>query len=105
MSLLLPHHGHLRLILTAVLVLVVIPFVVGFWWRFRNESQRQRLWALTISWTPVLNIYMGIYDSTILVLAGLLLTAEFYSRGYRADSLPFVYKCFRLALYLSPWFT
>ena len=105
MRLLLPHHGHLRLILTAVLVLLVIPFVVGFWWRFRNESQRQRLWALTISWTPVLNIYMGIYDSTILVLAGLLLTAEFYRLGVRPSSLPFAYKSLLLLLYLSPLFT
>ena len=105
MRLLLPRHGHLRLILTAVLVLLVIPFVVGFWWRFRNESQRQRLWALTISWTPVLNIYMGIYDSTILVLAGLLLTAEFYRLGVRPSSLPFAYKSLLLLLYLSPLFT
>lgn len=105
LRLLLPHHGQLRLILTAVLALLVIPFVVSFWWRFRKNSQRQRLWALTISWTPVLNIYMGIYDSTILVLAGLLLTAEFYRLGVRPSSLPFAYKGLLLLLYLSPLFT
>jgi hypothetical protein len=53
----------------------------------------------------VLNIYMGIYDSTILVLAGLLLTAEFYRLGTRSSSLPFIYKCLLLGLYLSPLFT
>ena len=105
MRLLMPHQTYARWAITAVIALVVIPLLVAKWWRLREASQRRLLWALTITWTPVLTIYMGIYDSTILVLAGLLLTAEFYSRGYRSDSLPFIYKCFLLALYLSPWFT
>jgi hypothetical protein len=105
MRLLLPHHTHLRWAITAVLVLPVIGFLIAKWWRLREETQWRLLWALTITWTPVLNIYMGIYDSTILVLAGLILTAEFYRRGYRSDSLPFAYKCFLLMLYLTPWFT
>ena len=53
----------------------------------------------------LLNIYMGIYDSTILVLAGLLLTAEFYRQGVQPSSLPFTYKCtcHRCSLRASPW--
>lgn len=105
MRLLLPHNTQLRWAVTAVLVLLVIPFLVSNWWRLREDSQWRLLWALTITWTPVLNMYMGIYDSTILVLGGLLLTAEFYRRGYRSDSLPFAYKGLLLLLYLSPWFT
>lgn len=105
MRLLLPHNTQLRWAVTAVLVLLVIPFLVSKWWRLREDSQWRLLWALTITWTPVLNMYMGIYDSTILVLGGLLLTAEFYRRGYRSDSLPFAYKGLLLLLYLSPWFT
>jgi len=105
MRLLLPHHGQLRWIITAILVLLVIPFLIASWWRLRRESQRQLLWALNVSWTPVLNIYMGIYDSTILVLAGLLLTAEFYREGVHPSSLPFSYKCLLLVVYLSPLFT
>ena len=105
MRLLLPHHTQIRWAITAIFVLLLIPFLVSKWWRLRQEPQRRLLWALTLTWTPVLNIYMGIYDSTILVLAALLLTAEFYSAGYRSDSLPFAYRCLLLALYLSPWFT
>jgi len=105
MRLLMPHQTHLRWAITGVIALLVIPFLVAKWWRLREESQRRLLWALTVTWTPVLNIYMGIYDSTILVLAGLLLTAELYNRGYRSDSLPFAYRCLLLLLYLSPWFT
>ena len=105
MRLLMPHQTNLRWAITAVIALSVIPFLVAKWWRWRDESRRRLLWALTITWTPVLTIYMGIYDSTILVLAGLLLTAELYSRGYRSDSFPFSYRCFLLLIYLSPWFT
>lgn len=105
MRLLLPHHAQLRWIITAILVVLVIPFLVASWWRLRRESQRQLLWALTISWTPVLNIYMGIYDSTILVLAGLLLIADFYRSGVPPASLPSAYKILLLVLYLSPLFT
>jgi hypothetical protein len=105
MRLLVPHQTSVRWAITAVLVLLVIPFLVSRWWGLRKESQWRLLWALTITWTPVLNIYMGIYDSTILVLAGLLLTAEFYSSTDSADPLPFAYRCFLLLLYLSPMFT
>ncbi len=105
MRLLLPHHNQIRWAATAIVVLVLIPFLVSKWWRLRQEPQRRLLWALTLTWTPVLNIYMGIYDSTILVLAALLLTAEFYRAGDHSDSLPFAYRCVLLALYLSPWFT
>lgn len=105
MRLLLPQQTHLRWAITGVLVLMVVPFLISKWWSLRGESQRRLLWALTLTWTPVLNIYMGIYDSTILVLAGLLLTAELYSRGYRSDSFPFAYRCFLLLLYVSPMFT
>jgi len=105
MRLLLPRHEHLRLTITAVLVLVAILFLIASWWRLRKKSQPQLLWALTVSWTPVLNIYMGIYDSSILVLAVLLLTAEFYLKESRLSSLPFTYKALLVALYVSPLFT
>lgn len=105
MRLLLPHQTQLRWAIIAVIVLLVIPFLAVKWWRLRQEPQRRLLWALTLTWTPVLNIYMGIYDSTILVLAGVLLTAEFYRSGSRSESLPFAYRCFLLLLYLSPMFT
>lgn len=105
MRLLLPNQTYVRWTIVAIIVLVLIPFLVSKWWRLRGEEQRRLLWALTLTWTPVLTIYMGIYDSTILVLPALLLTAEFYKSGYTSDSLPFAYRCLLLALYLSPWFT
>lgn len=105
MRLLLPNHTNLRWAIVAIVVLAAVPFIVLKWWRLKDERQRRLLWALTLTWTPVLTLYMGIYDSTILVLPALLLTAEFYSSGYRSDTLPFAYRCLLLALYLAPWFT
>lgn len=105
MRLLLPHQTYVRWAIVAIIVVAVIPFLVSKWWRLRTKEQRRLLWALTLTWTPVLTLYMGIYDSTILVLPALLLTAEFYKAGYRSDSLPFAYRCLLLALYLAPWFT
>ena len=105
MRLLLPHQTYVRWAIVAIIVLVLIPFIIAKWWRLKEESHRLLLWALTLTWTPVLTLYMGIYDSTILVLPALLLTAEFYRAGYSSASLPFAYRCFLLALYLSPWFT
>ena len=105
MRLLLPHHVQLRWAITAVVVLLLIPFLVSGWWRLKGESQRRLLWALTLSWTPVLNLYMGIYDSTILVLAGLLLTTEYYRSQSGPSSLPFAFKLVILLVYLTPWFT
>ena len=105
MKLLLPHHTQIKSAIIAIAVLLVIPFLVSKWWRLRAEPQRRLLWALTLTWTPVLTIYMGIYDSTILVLAALLLTAEFYSARDHSDALPFTYRWLLLVLYLSPWFT
>ena len=105
MRLLVPNHAYVRWAIVGIIVLAVIPFLVFKWWRLKEKPQRRLLWALTITWTPLLTLYMGIYDSTILVLPALLLTAEFYNAGYRSDSLPFAYRCFLLALYLTPWFT
>ena len=105
MRLLLPNQTYVRWTIVAIVVLALIPFIVTKWWRLRAEPQSRLLWALTLTWTPVLTIYMGIYDSTIVVLPALLLTAEFYKSGYTSDSLPFAYRCLLLALYLSPWFT
>jgi len=105
MRLLLPNQTYVRWAIVAIFVLALIPFLVSKWWQLRQEPQSRLLWALTLTWTPVLTIYMGIYDSTILVLPALLLTAEFYKSGYTSVSLPFAYRCLLLALYLSPWFT
>src|SRR5262249_48085585 len=58
-------------------------------------------WALAIAWTPVLNLYFGVYDVTLVVVSVLLMTAWHYQRG----GLSVGYKFLLLLLYVTPWFS
>lgn len=71
-----------------------------------NDDQQSLVWAFTLTWTLVSNVYLGIYDATLLVLS-VLLTAHVFYRGVKRDqveSAP-VFKQLLLLLYLSPWAT
>lgn len=70
-------------------VLSLIPFslLAKAWWRWpRSEmNHRQRLWAASLAWVPILNLYVGIYDS-ILVVQSAVLAADFVLRDRRSES-------------------
>lgn len=106
--LLLGDYPYLRWTLTGALFVIVLPLLIRLWWKAdRKRSNDQILvWALTITWTLVLNIYLGIYDTTLTVLSVLLMTDVFYSRG-DSDELPLspAYKIILLLVYLVPWIT
>ena len=57
------------------------------WWRWPalDINQRQWLWAATLAWLPVLNLYVGIYDS-IFVVQSLLIAADVLLRDQRTNS-------------------
>lgn len=67
-----------------------------------QPTDRRFLWGITILWGTVLNVYVAIYDTPLLVL-GLLLAAD--ALYARAPSLPKPYQYTLLALYLAPWVT
>jgi len=60
------------------LVIAIVPFgmLSKHWWRWPqlNVSEQQCVWSATLAWLPLLNLYVGIYDS-ILVVQSLLLAA------------------------------
>jgi hypothetical protein len=66
----------------------LIPFTMlaKSWWRWPllGPSQQQWLWAATLAWLPVLNLYVGIYDS-IFVVQSILLAAGMLLAERRAD--------------------
>jgi hypothetical protein len=66
-----------------VLLLAAVPlvFLVVSWWRLdrSGENYRRLLWASTVTWTMVINVYMGIYDMVLVALA-LLWTADVFYR-------------------------
>lgn len=92
------------------LVFSLVPFaaLVKSWWRWpsSNADQRQWLWAATLSWLPVLNLYVGIYDS-IFVVQSVLLAADTLLRERRSET-PLTNSglaYWTLAVAASAWFS
>ncbi len=89
--------------LVVTLGLVALPMLARFWWTMDRSADRHRLtWAATIACTLVLNIYVGIYDSVLVVLA-VMLTLDALYRA-RTD-IPAAFRWVLLVLYATPWFS
>jgi len=72
----------------------------------KAEDERDLLWAATLTWTLVLNLYLGIYDTTLVVLSVLLFTNFLYVRSVPTrPALSPQYKVLLLLLYVVPWLT
>ncbi len=69
------------------LIFSLLPFgaLAKSWWRWPTLSadHRQWLWAATLAWLPILNLYVGIYDS-IFVVQSVLLAADVLLRERRS---------------------
>ncbi|MGH9883587.1 MAG: glycosyltransferase family 87 protein, partial [Pyrinomonadaceae bacterium] len=106
--LLLGDYPYLRWTLTGAVFVIVLTVLFRVWWKAdrKQPSAQSLVWALTLTWTLVLNIYLGIYDTTLAVLSVLLMTDVFYRQG-DGDRLPLslAYKLILLLLYLVPWIT
>jgi hypothetical protein len=87
---------------------IILLFLVRTWWiaERENKCDRSLVWAITITWTLVLNIYLGIYDSSLIVLSALLTTDILYRRADAHEpALTTTYRNLLLLLYVVPWFT
>ena len=101
--LLFPELPGLRWGLVAVVLAIMLPLLARLWWRAASRPESQSLvWASAITWTLVLNLYLGIYDATLAALAALLVCDL-----WRRDAPPFSppRRLLLLALYLVPWIT
>lgn len=106
--LLLGGQPQLRWLMTAAAFLVGLPFLFRAWWRNAGEREAERtsVWAVTITATLVLNLYLGIYDSTLVVLSVLVTTDLLYRRaGTTHFQFPPVYQFLLVLLYVVPWIT
>lgn len=85
----------------AVLVVCAAAFLclAVAWWKSKSaDAGTQRLlWAATLTGTLVVNVYVGIYDVVLVVIAALL-TADM-------RTLPSNFKWWLVALYVTPWFS
>jgi hypothetical protein len=102
------NHTYFRLIATLATVGIILPLLFKAWWEAKldRNSDRSLVWAFTITWTLVLNIYLGIYDTTLVVLSILLTTNVLY-RWARAEheALTPTFKYLLVLIYLVPWVT
>jgi len=106
--LLVANHAQLRFILTATVFLFVLAFLAQLWWKGQRKTHDERdlIWAATLTWTSVLNLYLGIYDTTLVVLSALLFTNFLYVRSVPTrPALSPQYKVLLLLLYVVPWLT
>jgi hypothetical protein len=99
-----------QLVPSGLLVLVIaIPaliFLGRAWFRFSRHSEDQQtlLWTTTITWTLVLNLYVGVYDS-ILAILGMMATANYLYgeklglNGKTARGFQFLL----VGMFVAPW--
>lgn len=80
----------LSVALLALLCVIVIPLLVLTWRRDREQA-----WSSAIAWTLVLNFYVLIYDSTVMIVAAL--ASPILLKHSRA-------KWLLIALFVAPWF-
>jgi hypothetical protein len=85
-----------------------LGLLVAAWARSgrRGGVHQQLLWASTLAWTPVANLYVGVYDTIVAVPAALLGAEALYRR--EDDTGPALPPGFRTALfllYVVPWFS
>ena len=87
---------------------ITLPLIIRVWTKANSERETDRslVWALTIAWTLVLNVYLGIYD-TILIVPSVLIAADVLYRKVAdgRDALSPAYRGLLILLYLIPWFT
>lgn len=108
LRLLLGNDSAVRLPLLAVSSLIPAFLLARLWWRHDrlDETSRRGLWAATVTWTPVLNLYFGIYDS-ILLVQSLIITAAMLrlQPDSKAPLTESGFAYLALAIYVAPWFS
>ncbi|MDP8990907.1 MAG: DUF2029 domain-containing protein [Acidobacteriota bacterium] len=74
------------------------------WWRARHQAHdvQRSLWAATLTWTMLINIYVPVYDTILLVPAAALMARSLAGRGQREQMSLQVWL---IALWLVPWLT
>jgi len=74
------------------------------WWRCRHRSHdvHRYLWAATLTWTMLINIYVPVYDTILLVPAAALVARSLAGRSQREQM---ALQVWLIALWLVPWLT
>jgi hypothetical protein len=106
--LLLGDRGVLNWLLLAAVALVPAALLFQAWWRYDSEGEayQKRTWAATLAWTLVLNLYVGVYDSVLVVLATLFAASGLRENDRRGgEAFPCRFRILVFCLYVIPWIT
>lgn len=87
-------HGQMRL---ATILWVALLAIVGYWLVKTWRQNKREAWIPAITWTCVLNYYVLLYDSSLIVLSAVLLIA---SLGHVSKAL----RWLLIAAFVVPWF-
>lgn len=90
-----------RVVLAVVVVAAAVALVMT-WWRSQHADrpQQQLVWAATLTWTLILNVYVPFYDTVLVVPAAALAVAAVRARGWVGwNRLGPAIAC----VYLAPW--
>ncbi len=97
-----------RTVLLGLVAAAPLALLVRLWmkWDSLDDERRVLAWAAALTWTPVLNLYVGVYDSVIVVLSALLTADVLYRRSGSATPLRSSGLAYVLLLVgLTPWFS
>lgn len=87
-------HGQMRL---ATILWIALLGIVGYWLVKTWRQNKREAWIPTITWTCVLNYYVLLYDSSLIILSAVLLIA---SQGHVSKTL----RWLLIATFVVPWF-
>ncbi|MBL8822185.1 MAG: DUF2029 domain-containing protein [Planctomycetia bacterium] len=93
-------------VVTSVIISLVL--LLPGWWNWKTHiEERRKLWAVTLFLIPVINLYVGVYDSILGVLAVIIVTEWILEQSQEPAGLLFrtSWAYWLLALAVAPWFS
>ena len=92
-------------VIATIAISAAFAILAWAWWQSRrqqlHETQRY-LWAATLTWTLVINIYVPVYDTVLLVPAAALVARALASRGKQEQA---ELQVWLMLLWLVSWLT
>jgi hypothetical protein len=96
----------LNAVLVSAIAVPALLLLAAIWWRLgESKPLHASAWATALAWTPIANLYLGVYDSIVIVPAILLILQILLARAGAALSLPAGFKFLLVLLCIVPWFS
>lgn len=88
--------------------IVTLLLLIPGWWKWPGHFEKQaKLWSVTLCLIPLINLYVGVYDSILVVLAVIIMTECILSEDQNTSGLLFRtgWAYWLLVLVVVPWFS